>query len=275
MYRVIKVLNHNSIILLAPDEKSRYLVLSKGIGFGKKTAERLEIPEGATCYSLEEASERGDAMSIVNHVDSECLEIAGAVLDEAERTFGKVDRQIIFSMADHLSFAVHRMQKGEEIRNPLRDDIRLLFHSEFKVASVTVDLVREKYGVELTEDEVGFVALHVHSAIENETVSRSLQTAQIVRSCISYIEEQMGQKLEVTSLGYNRMMNHIRYMVTRMETGEKIKLNLNDYMSVKYPETFKLAEDLCNEMSRILRKEYHDSEIGYLAVHITRVMGLE
>ncbi len=275
MFRVVKVLNHNSIIVLDPEEQKRFLVLYRGIGFHKKTSERIEVPEESVIYSLERTLDRGDAMSIVNHVEPECLEIAGAVLAEAEKTFGKVDRNIVFPMADHLSFAVRRMREGEEIRNPLKEDIRLLFHAEYKVSELAVSLVREKCGVQLTDDEVGFLALHVHSSIENENVSQALQTAQIVRSCISFIEQKTGQTIEVTSLGYNRMMNHIRYMVTRLETGEEIKMNLNDYMLVKYPEVYHLSEEVCNQISRIMKKEYHDSEIGYLAMHIARVIGEE
>ncbi len=275
MYRVIKVLNHNTIIVLAPDEKSRFLLMKKGIGFGRKTAERLEIPEDASVYSLEKTTSRGDAMQIINQVDPECLEVAGAVLDEAEKAFGKVDREIVFPMADHLAFAVKRMKNGEEIRNPLKQDIALLFHAEYKVAEKALPIIKEKFGIDMTEDEIGFLALHVHSAIEDENVSQSLQTAQIVRSCIEYIESRTGQPLEVTSMGYNRMMNHIRFMIARLDTGEQIKMNLNDYMRVKYPDMFAIAEDICNEISRTVKKDYNDSEIGYLAMHIARVMGKE
>ncbi len=275
MYRIVKALNHNAVIVLSPDKQKRFLVLYKGIGFGRKTAERLELPEEAELYSLEAASERGDATSIVSHVDPVCLEIAGRILGEAEKTFKKVDRQIVFPMADHLSFAIQRMKNGEGIHNPLKEDIQLLFHSEYKVASSVQEEVKERLGVELSEDEIGFLALHVHSSIEDESVSQSLKTAQIVRSCIGFIEDKTGQKLQVTSIGYNRMMNHIRYMVTRMEIGEEIKMNLNDYMRVKYPEMYHLSEEICNEMSRFLKKEYHDSEIGYLAMHIARVIGVE
>ena len=30
-------------------------------------------------------------------------------------------------------------------------------------------------------------------------------------------------------------MNHVRYMVARAIHGEKLKMNLNEYMSVKFP----------------------------------------
>lgn len=276
MYRVIKALNHNAAIVLAPDNKSRFLVLGKGVGFGRKISEKIELPDDAICYSLaSEATDRGTAESIIKHINPECLEIAGEILNEAQKAFGKVDRQILFSMADHLSFAINRMQKGEKISNPLCEDIRLLFPREYEVASKAVELVQKMYDVALNEDEVGFLALHVHSSIENESVSMSLQTAQVIRMCIDYLEEKTGRVFEVSSLEYNRMMNHIRFMVARMEAGEHIKMNLNDYMSANYPDIFEISEEICNQISKFLRKDYSDSEKGYLAMHIARVMGIE
>ena len=46
-------------------------------------------------------------------------------------------------------------------------------------------------------------------------------------------------------LGYNRLMNHVRYMVARAIHGEKLKMNLNEYMSVKFPGPYMAAERIC------------------------------
>lgn len=43
-------------------------------------------------------------------------------------------------MADHLDFAVRRIQNGEQISNPLTDDIRVMFYKEYKVASCIREL---------------------------------------------------------------------------------------------------------------------------------------
>lgn len=49
--------------------------------------------------------------------------------------FGTIDRRILFPLADHISFAADRILSGEQISNPLTEDIRVLFHSEYEVAS--------------------------------------------------------------------------------------------------------------------------------------------
>ena len=48
-------------------------------------------------------------------------------------------------------------------------------------------------------------------------------------------------------------------------------LNMNDYMSVKFPEAFSMAEYICGEVEKMLKCPLSDAEIGYLAMHIERV----
>lgn len=110
-------------------------------------------------------TERGNARTIVQGVSPLSLELASAVLDEAEKEFGKIDRSIVFPMADHLDFAVRRIQNGEQISNPLTDDIRVMFYKEYKVASCIRELLKERLQIEIDEHEIGYLALHVHSQL--------------------------------------------------------------------------------------------------------------
>ncbi len=275
MYRVIKALNHNTLIAVSSEDNHEYLLIGKGIGFGKKVSERFEIPEGAECtvYSLQEQTERGKAMELIKGVDPVFLEIAEKVLRKSEETFGKIDRRILFPMADHIAFAVQRIRANEQISNPLTNDIQALFHMEYKTAECLKDILWDMLKVEIDEHEIGYVALHIHSAIEDENVALSMQIAHTVHDCIRMVEEAAGQKIDVMSLSYNRLMNHIRYMVARSIRGEKLKLNMNDYMSVKYPTSYAIAEKVCRQLEKQLRNSSLDEvEIGYLAMHIERVM---
>ena len=184
MYRIAKTLNHNSFIGVEEENNREYLVMGKGIAFGKKTGQRVQPGDDARIYSLTEMTERGNARTIVQGVSPLSLELASAVLDEAEKEFGKIDRSIVFPMADHLDFAVRRIQNGEQISNPLTDDIRVLFHNEFQAASVLRDILQKRMQITIDEHEIGYVALHIHSAIEDEKVSVAMQTARAVRECL-------------------------------------------------------------------------------------------
>ena len=210
MYRIAKTLNHNSFIGVEEGNNREYLVMGKGIAFGKKTGQRVQPGDDTRIYSLTEMTERGNARTIVQGV-SPCIR----------------------------------------------------------------ELLKERLQIEIDEHEIGYLALHVHSAIVEENVSQAMEVARAVRESISLVEHITGHTIDVMSLSYNRMMNHIRYMVARAVSGEKLKVNMNDYMSVKFPKAFQAAKRICEEMEKRLKLPMEEIEIGYLAMHIERIMDRE
>ena len=145
IYRIAKLLNHNSFIGIESGAKQECLIMGKGIAFGKKIGQTIEVPQDARIYSLKELTDRGDAREIINSVSPVCLELANEILREAEAEFGDIDRSILFPIADHLDFAIRRLQRGEQISNPLTEDIRILFYKEYKVAGCIAPMLKEKY----------------------------------------------------------------------------------------------------------------------------------
>ena len=274
-YRITKILNHNSFMGIESKNDQECLIMGKGVAFGKKVGQTVSVTGDARVYSLKELTDRGEAKDIIKSVSPLCLELANEVLDQAEEEFGKVDRSILFTMADHLDFAVRRIQNGEQISNPLTDDIRIMFYKEYKVAGCIRDLLKEKLGIRIDEHEIGYIALHVHAAIVDENVSQAMEIARTVRECICMVEEETGKSIDVMSLSYNRLMNHVRYMVARAIHGEKLKMSLNDYMSVKFPGPYMTAEKICRKMEKSLKLPIPDIEIGYLAMHLERMMDIE
>ena len=274
-YRITKILNHNSFMGIESKNDQECLIMGKGVAFGKKVGQTVSVTGDARVYSLKELTDRGEAKDIIKSVSPLCLELANEVLDQAEEEFGKVDRSILFTMADHLDFAVRRIQNGEQISNPLTDDIRIMFYKEYKVAGCICDLLKEKLGIRIDEHEIGYIALHVHAAIVDENVSQAMEIARTVRECICMVEEETGKSIDVMSLSYNRLMNHVRYMVARAIHGEKLKMSLNDYMSVKFPGPYMTAEKICRKLEKSLMLHIPDIEIGYLAMHLERMMDRE
>ena len=116
MYRIKKVLNHNTVIAISQDDNQECLIMGKGIGFGKKTSERIDTRSEDRVYSMKEYTERGSAKAIIKSVPPEFLEITNEVLNEAEKIFGKIDRNVLFPLADHIAFAVQRIQNRSAIR---------------------------------------------------------------------------------------------------------------------------------------------------------------
>lgn len=96
MYRIIKTLNHNAVLATDMNDNQEYILLGKGIGFGKKVSERIDAPEDVRIYSLKHVSERGKAKELLQDIPTEYLEISNQILNLAEQEFGAVDRDILF-----------------------------------------------------------------------------------------------------------------------------------------------------------------------------------
>lgn len=275
MFRVIKALNHNGILAIDMDTLKEYILLGKGIGFGKKVNERMEAPENTHIYLLQKETDRGSTKEIINNIEPEILEVASSIIMEAEKKFEKVDENILCPLADHIAFAIKRIRNNEHISNPLTADIRALFSEEYDVACKGKEIIKEVLGIEINEDEIGYIALHIHSSLGTEKISQAMETARLVRDCITSIEHKIGKIIDIKSLSYNRLMSHIKYMAARTLKGETIKLDMNDYIKERFQKSFEIAEDICRKLGSELNKEIKDVEIGYLAMHIERVFSDE
>lgn len=103
MYRVKKALNHNAVVAIDAEKCQEFLILGKGIGFGKKVTEYVEPRAEDTVYSMKECTERGEAEDIVNEVSPVCLEIADAVLNRRKKNLEILIEEYFFHWQTILS----------------------------------------------------------------------------------------------------------------------------------------------------------------------------
>lgn len=272
MFRIIKVLNNNSILVLSNETKREYILMGNGIGFGKMPGQQIESMKGAKVYSLVTRKKKQSALKAVNAIDPVYLEISGEIIDLAEEEFSQVNRDILLAMADHIALAAKRAKENMQFPNPFTRDIQMLFSREFQVALKGREVIRAKTGYVISDDEAGLIALHIHAGLSDEMVSETLEATRIIEECIAIIEEHFQTKIPKDSLAYARMMSHLYYMAARTRKDEPLKVDMNDYIYEKYPQTAKASELVCAHMGKEMKKEIRKEEIGFLGIHIQRIL---
>ena len=275
MYRIIKVLNNNGILVYHNETGRGLILMGNGVGFGKKPTQQIEDMPGAKVYSLVTRQKQQSVLKVVNGIQPGFIEAAGRIIEEAEKVFSEVNHEILLPMADHIALAAKRAKENRQIPNPFTPDIRVLFSKEYTVAIRGRDIIREMMGYEISDDEVGFLTLHIHAGLSDEQVSVTLDTTRIINEGIRMIEKGFSQKLQEDSLAYTRLMSHLYYMVARTRNGESTKVDFNDFIFTNYPETGRVAEMVCSYMGNELKKPVAKEEIGFLAIHIQRVISPE
>lgn len=271
MYKVVKALNNNGILAYDLEQRREVIFLGAGIGFGKRPGEQFAGLPGAKLYTLMNRRRELPLIKVVNGINPIYLEATGRLLELAERQFGHINNDILLPLADHIALADKRMREGKALPNPFTADIRILFPEEFQTASEGAKILEEMTNCPISEDEIGYITLHIHSALSDEDVAQSLDLARLARECIRMIEEGMGRQLEESSLGYSRLMSHIRYMLARIRKGEKIPLDVEDYVREQFPRAYAIADQVCRSMEKELRQPVQKEENGFLGLHIQRV----
>lgn len=272
MYRILKVLNNNALLVFANDTKNESILLGKGIGFGKKNGDVLTERGDAKEYQLAANPKRKVFVGTEIEIEPIYLEIAGMIIEEAEKVFDNVSSDILLPLADHIAFAARRERERMFVPNPFIPDIQVLFGREYAVAMKCRNLIKELAGYSVSDDEAGFIALHIHSGLSHEEAADTLRDTQIVDASMQLIGQLSGKKFNVNALCYTRLISHLYYMVVRTKAREKVNIELNDFMTASYPTEMEIAKKVCAHMTKLLQIPLDPQEAGYLAIHIQRLM---
>lgn len=271
MEKIVKILNHNAVIVHEQDTNSTLLILNTGVGFGKKINEYIEIDGIETVYHIQPMSSKGKTDVLLHNLDPIYIEISSDIMMKAKETFEDIDENKLLPLADHIAFAINRMQNKMKITNPFSNEIRLLYPEEWKIAAKSREIIFNKLGHLINDDEIGFITLHLHSTQEMSNDDAFIM-AIIVNESIREIEKEYDIEIDLNSLSYSRLMIHMKYLIARLHEDEVITLDMEDYTKESIPDSYALAVRIIKRIEDSLNREVPVIETGYLAMHIDRIL---
>lgn len=272
MYKILKVLNNNALLIQSNHQNLESIFLGKGIGFGKRNGDFWEPTENTKEFILESSDGRTASIGTKNGIEPIYLEVAGKIIEEAQNVFEGIRTDILLPLADHIAFAAKRQREKIYIANPFIPDIKVLFGKEYTIAQKCKEIILEMAGYQISDDEVGFIALHIHSGLTHEHVSDTMRDTQTIANSMKLISSLSEEELDVNSLPYIRLMSHLYYLIMRTRTKEAVNLDLNDYMEKKYPYSTCISKKVCSYIQEQIGYALDEQEVGYLAVHIQRLL---
>ncbi|GIN63892.1 PtsGHI operon antiterminator [Robertmurraya siralis] len=271
--KVLKALNNNVLIGNHPTY-GEVVIIGKGIGFNRQQGDSIDSTVVEKLFVLKDEKEQKNYIKLLPFLDNDLLEVFISCIELIKkRTKATLNEHIHVALTDHLLFAVSRLSKGMEMSNPFLIETKALYPFEYDIARDVVKLIGEKTDVKLPEGEVGFIALHIHSAVMNKNLSDVNRHSQLVTKLVDMIEERLKIKLDKESVDYMRLVRHIRFTIERVQTGEKVeepeKISL--LLKEEYPVCYNLSWKLIKVMQQELRKPVYNAEAVYLTMHLQRL----
>lgn len=272
-YEVQKTLNNN--VLIATDvNRNEVVLIGSGIGFGKKVGEPIAYEQVEKMFVLNDPKKQEQYKQLLSTIDEETIKMLISVVEVIRDRAGMpLNENIHIALTDHLAFAINRMKQGLMIRNPFLLETKALYPNEYKIAEEVTTMVNEKLSVKLPEGEIGFIALHIHSAIENKNVGDLTAHSALIIKLINVIEEQLDFEIDKSSIDYTRLIRHLRYAIERMVRGEKVNepVKITEVLKAEYPVCYNLAWKLIKVMQQSLQRDVHEAEAVYLTIHLQRL----
>lgn len=185
----------------------------------KELSEKLEIkfPKDEILYLTMHLISK-NTVTNYEKVSPEISELSQQMID----TIFKVTKydfrsniDLFFALALHLGPLIERLRYGLTMKNPILSDIKEN-QIAFMLASIAIDPINQKYNTSVSDDEIGYIALHIASAIENNSFQQrnilivcgsGNASAQIMRTQIERKYKNQISNLSITDLSNLNLYN--------------------------------------------------------------------
>lgn len=276
--RVKKAINNN--ILCVIDEKNQELIVTgKGIGFRRRPGEFVDPALVEKVYRMEKRDGQRKLRELLEQIPLEHLSLTEKLIAYIKGEISQpLNESLLITLADHISFAIRRKKEGIEFTNPLEGDILCYYPAEYRLGQYCLKAIRERTGVDLSESEAAFIALHIVNAELNTEMSEMYDITKLIEGALSVVESYYGRKFDRESLDFNRFVVHLRYFAQRLFQGKALEdgakeqdVMFRDMIIRTCPTHYECAEHLAEYVRETWRKELSGEELIYLTIHLKRI----
>ena len=273
-----KVINNN---IISAYEKSgaEVIVMGRGIGFKKKQGEVVPADQISKIFRIKSRTLTEQFKELLANMPLERVRISDEIISHARDHLKlKLNQSIYVTLTDHINFAIERVSQGIEPQNALLWEIKRFYPQEFQLGIYALELIQDRLGILLPEDEAGFIALHFVNAEYGTDIRDAVKFPDQMQAIVDIVEHDLGILLDESSLHYERFVTHIKFLIQRIYRKELLSSEdreLSLLMQRKYPREYQCSLKVAEYIMQATGSRLSEEEIMYLSVHIRRVSTID
>lgn len=282
--KILQVLNNN-VLLVEDGNDKQQIIWGKGIGFRLKRDEEYFPTEDDHVFlpvSRDDSQWVDSFKELAREIPRSYFELTDSIISLAQNSINvEFDGHLLIPLTDHIYFAVQRIKSGLVVSNPMLFDIRRPFPKEFQVGQEALALISSFSDVSFSDDEAGFIAMHLieHELTETNSSVQSVSEALDILSGVNEIlEKDYGGKFSESSLAVSRMATHLYYLLLRTHDGKKVDLVETDdtvllcQLKKQYPNAGKSLGRIVALIEDHVGYQFDDSDRLFLLIHIIHII---
>ncbi|ERI93650.1 PRD domain protein, EF_0829/AHA_3910 family [Clostridiales bacterium oral taxon 876 str. F0540] len=272
-FKVIRSFNNNVVYCIDKGLEKECILVGSGVGFNAKENKPLKNEDKVEkVFYLADENNKYRFAGMSKEIDKDIVGVTEEIILMAVKKLNKdIDERIHITLLDHIAFTIDRYKNGIDISNPFLAEIKSLYREEYMISLEALQKINDRFNITLPVDEVGFIAMHLHAAVNKQDISRTAQSTTIINEVINLIEEKTEDKIDKESIDYVRLITHIRFALDRVEKKIPITNILLSDIKEKFSQSYNLAVEISKEIEKVYKIVLPDDEIGYLAIHIEQI----
>lgn len=269
-YQIIKVYNNN--VVLAQQGDKQVVLVSKGIGFGKKPGDTLKNDGSIekVFYELNLLDSKTQLKSI-QQVDEQASDIVKKFAKIAQDKLGSLEDGFEIVIQEHIEFAISRLKMGLEIDNPLINEIAMLYKTEYQIAALARELIKRQLNIDVGDDEQAFIALHLYAAKTRKPIKEAIKETRIYARCLKIIEEEFDMSIPLKRTVSKVFIGNLKIMIRLNQEGRPSGLSIKEYIKEHLQKPYQAAESIVEYLYEEKQIKFSTDEIAYLAIAIEHV----
>lgn len=274
--RIHRAVNNNIVIVLDENGQERIL-MGKGIGYRRHSGDEFDASLVDREFRLAASEQTERLTDLVSEISPEVIDAAAEIMTEAARSLNKeLNGGAVISLSDHIHTAVQRSRDGIFVKNVLLWETKRFYQEEFRVGLKALDIVEQKTGVRLPEDEAGFIALHLVNAQMEESAGDLYGLTKVMQEIMNIIKYSCKKPLDEESFHYCRFVTHLKFFVQRMLTHTTYHGDDSGELLAVVKRQYPQAYQCTGRVGQFTEKNYSyplsDEERLYLTIHIARIL---
>lgn len=274
--KIEKILNNNVLTTIDEETGLEQVIMGRGIAFKKKVGDEVDETKIEKVFEIQNKNENLKFQRLINEIPLEYVRVSEKIISHAKDKLNvNFDDHIYVALTDHLAFAIKRSLLGAQIENNLLWEIQRIHKKEYEVGLWAISFIQKELGIEMKEDEAGFIALHLINASIGEVMPNTMSITTIVQDILNIVKYYFIIEFNEDEISYDRLVTHLKYFAHRVISKKQFTEDEAPFLQIikkSYKEVYECALKIKAYIQNSYDYVISDGEIVYLSLHLQRVV---
>lgn len=274
-WKIVKILNNN-VVFVVDNKTQEYIAVGNGIGFRHKVRECLSDDEIIKIFAQINNQVKNKLVTILEEIPFDRIELTMKLVEHAEISLDrKLNENLAVSLADHIHYLLVRYEEGMLFPSIASEEIKRFYQEEYKIGRELVDMINEKYKIQLDYEEASTIAFHIINA-SNQRGQKTLEIMYGVRDLANIVTGSLHIEPDEESFDYSRFIIHLKFFMRKVLLNSQELSHENNSMLQRFEVEFPAIHEIVQNIEMYILNKYKyqmgDDDKLYLFIHIRRLL---